>query len=75
MAFSVAATGAASYQWQTSCDKGKTWWDMREAKAQQATVDVDCTSYRVGRPFRCKVTFEDGTSAYSDVAWLTERAE
>ena len=75
VAFSVAATGVASYQWQTSCDKGKTWWDMREAKAQQATVDVDCTSYRVGRPFRCKVTFEDGTSAYSDVAWLTERAE
>ena len=73
VAFSVEAAGASSYQWQSSCDKGKTWWDMFEPTAQQATVDVDCTSYRVGRPFRCKVTFGDGTVAYSDAAWLSER--
>ena len=73
VAFSVEAAGASSYQWQSSCDKGKTWWDMFEPTAQQATVDVDCTSYRVGRPFRCKVTFGDGTVAYSDAAWLSEK--
>lgn len=73
VAFSVEAAGAASYQWQSSCDKGKTWWDMFEPTAQGATVDVDCAAYRVGRPFRCKVTFPDGTVAYSDVAWLSEK--
>lgn len=70
--FSVAATNVKSYQWQSSTDGGKTWWDMFESTAQKATVSVDCTSYRMGRPFRCKVIFNDGSVQYSDVAFLNK---
>ena len=73
VAFSVGASGAASYQWQSTCDKGASWWNMTEATAQKATVVVDCASYRIGRAFRCMVTFDDGSVEYSQPAWLSER--
>lgn len=71
--FSVTAPEAISYQWQSTCDGGKTWWDMTEATAQKPTVEVDCTDYRIGRLFRCRVVLEDGETAFSTTAKLAER--
>lgn len=70
--FSVSATNVASYQWQSSTDGGKTYWNMSEATAQQQTVTVECKQYRIGRPFRCKLTFTDGSTTYTNPAWLSE---
>ncbi|WP_165173295.1 hypothetical protein [Adlercreutzia sp. ZJ242] len=70
MKFSVLAPGAVSYQWESSCDRGKTWWAMFEDTAQSAEVTVGCEAFRDGRPFRCRVTFADGTQALSEQAWL-----
>ncbi len=71
--FSVEASRAVSYQWQSTGDKGSTWWNMTEPTAQKATVLVDCTDYRMGRGFRCVVTFDDGTVECSRPAWLSEK--
>ena len=71
--FTVAATNAASYQWQYSKD-GSTWNKVTTASATTDTLEVAATATKSGRQYRCVVTFNNGTKATSDAATLTVAA-
>ena len=70
--FTVTATGAESYQWQWSSDKGKTWNNSTSATTgyNTDTLQVNAAKKRNGYMYRCQVTNSAGTVT-SDTATLT----
>ncbi len=68
--FTVAATGATSYQWQYRKSATGTWYNSTGTGNKTATLSVEATEARNGFQFRCKVTNAAGTT-YSGAATLT----
>ena len=70
--FTVAATGATSYQWQWSFDGGKNWQNSSSATTgyNTATLQVTATEARNGYMYRCEVSNSAGTVT-SSAATLT----
>ena len=68
--FTVAATGAASYQWQYRKSSSGTWANSSQTGAKTATLTVTATLARNGYQYRCKVTNSVGTET-SNAATLT----
>ena len=68
--FTIAATGAESYQWQFRSSSSATWSNSSAASAKTASFSVTAESYRNGYQYRCKVTNAAG-AVYSDAATLT----
>ncbi len=68
-AFTVEATGAASYQWQYR-SSGGSWLNSPAEGNKTATLKVPATAGRNGNQYRCKVTNAAGSS-WSSAATLT----
>ena len=70
--FTVAATGAESYQWQWRTGSSGTWKDCTSATTgyNKATLEVSATTARNGYQYRCKVSNSAGTTN-SSYATLT----
>ena len=68
--FTVAASGATSYQWQYRTSATGEWYTSTASTAKTATLSVTAESYRSGYQYRCKVTNSAG-SVYSSAATLT----
>ncbi|MBR5342904.1 MAG: leucine-rich repeat protein [Oscillospiraceae bacterium] len=68
--FTVAATGATSYQWQYRKSSSGTWANSSQTGAKTATLTVTATTARNGYQYRCKVTNSVGTET-SNAATLT----
>ncbi|MDL2278391.1 Ig-like domain-containing protein [Parabacteroides sp. OttesenSCG-928-G07] len=70
--FSVTATGAKSYQWQYSRNKGATWSDVRvtaDNGAKTATYSFSAPDHSFdGMLLRCKVTNDAGVEYLSNTA-------
>jgi len=64
--FTVAATGASSYQWQYK-DVGGSWTDSGYSSAKTATLSFTATAEMSGRQYRCKITNSAGTTTSSTV--------
>lgn len=67
--FTVAATGATSYQWQWSPDNGTTWKNSTSATTgyNKATLQVSATTARNGYKYRCIVTNSIGSTTSAAV--------
>ncbi|MDO4492200.1 MAG: hypothetical protein Q4B85_14160, partial [Lachnospiraceae bacterium] len=62
--FSVTATGASSYQWQYSKDRGKTWVKSSitpTLSGGTSTIKVNIAPSNAANVYRCKVTGKDGS--------------
>ena len=68
--FTVAATGAASYQWQYRTSASGSWKATSATGSKTATLTVPATVSRNGYQYRCRVTNEMGTTN-SSAATLT----
>ncbi len=70
--FTVAATGATSYQWQWRNGSSGTWTDSTSATTgyNTKTLKVSATAARSGYQYRCKVSNSSGTT-YTNIATLT----
>ena len=68
--FTVAATGATSYQWQYRTSSTGSWYNSTASTAKSATFTVTAETYRSGYQYRCKVTNSAG-SVTSSAATLT----
>ncbi len=60
VSFSVTATGAKSFQWYYSKDKGKTWDKSGMTGSTTAKLSVPVTEARIGQMYRCTITGSDG---------------
>ena len=67
--FKVTATGATSYQWYVSKDKGATWTEILNNSAS-ATYSLATQAKHNGYRYYCKVTNAAG-SVYSNTVTLT----
>ena len=67
--FTVAASGATSYQWQFRPSSADGWSNCSAASAKTASFTVTAESYRNGYQYRCKVSNANG-SVYSNAATL-----
>ena len=65
--FTIAATGAESYQWQFRSSSSATWSNSSAASAKTASFSVTAESYRDGYQYRCKVTNAAGTTISNTV--------
>ena len=68
--FTVAASGATSYQWQFRPSSADGWSNCSAASAKTASFTLTAESYRNGYQYRCKVSNANGT-VYSSSATLT----
>ncbi|MDO4492008.1 MAG: hypothetical protein Q4B85_13165 [Lachnospiraceae bacterium] len=69
--FSVTATGASSYQWQYSKDRGKTWVKSSitpTLSGGTSTIKVNIAPSNAANVYRCKVTGKDGSVLYTRTA-------
>ena len=71
--FTVAATGATSYQWQYRTGSTGTWNTCTLTGAKTATLTVPATMARNGYQYRCQVTNAGGTTI-SNAATLTVKS-
>ncbi len=69
--FRVAATGAASYQWQASTDGGKTWKNSGANGNKTATLSFTAAAAHNNYQFRCVVKNSSGQSMVTNSATLT----
>lgn len=67
--FTVTALRVASYQWEVNT--GDSWGNTTLSGAKTATLTVAALANRNGYKFRCKLTGEDGSIVYTNVATLT----
>lgn len=72
--FTVAATGATSYQWQYRKSASGTWYNSTQSGNKTATLTVTATEARNGFQYRCKVTNAAGTtnSSYAKLTVVTK---
>ncbi len=70
--FTVAASGATSYQWQWRNGSSGTWADSTSATTgyNTKTLKVSATAVRNGYQYRCKVSNSAGTT-YTNIVTLT----
>ncbi|MBQ3481849.1 MAG: leucine-rich repeat protein [Oscillospiraceae bacterium] len=68
--FTVAATGATSYQWQYRTSSSGSWNDSAATGAKTATLSISAETHRNGYQYRCKVSNANGTVT-SNAATLT----
>ena len=68
--FHVEAIGAVSYQWEQSVDWNPTWRITSQEGSHTDTLRFTVSDSLNGRHYRCRITGEDGTEIYSDVATL-----
>ena len=68
--FTVAAEGAASYQWYYRASASGSWAKTSLSGCTTATLSVKATAARDGYQYRCKVSNEYGYT-YSEPAALT----
>ena len=68
--FTVAATGAESYQWQYRKSASDSWHNSTGTGNKTATLTLTATEARNGFQFRCKITNEAGTT-YTQIVTLT----
>ncbi|MCR5782872.1 MAG: immunoglobulin domain-containing protein [Clostridia bacterium] len=59
--FSVAASGAESYQWQVSGDNGKTWKTTGASGANTAKMTVTASTSTAKAVYRCAINNANGT--------------
>ncbi|MBR6029962.1 MAG: Ig-like domain-containing protein [Clostridia bacterium] len=64
----VVATGVKSYQWQYSTDSGKTWQNNTSGGYNTSSMTFGMVAAFSGRQYRCKLTGEDNSVKYTDVA-------
>ena len=73
--FTVGTTGdVKSYQWQVSKDGGKTWSNVNtttDPSAKTAEFTFKTKATLSGYQYRCKVTYTNGTTIYTNGATLT----
>lgn len=70
--FSVTVTGTvSSYQWQYRKASTGSWANATAAGNKTRQLSVPVTLSRNGYQYRCKVTFYDGSSLFSNTATLT----
>ncbi|MGN1303565.1 MAG: hypothetical protein ACI4YB_00880 [Oscillospiraceae bacterium] len=70
--FKVTASGEGlTYQWQYSCDNGKTW---KNYSVTSASCSIIATPEGNNYLYRCIVTDENGTTIESDAAKVTVKA-
>ena len=72
--FTVAAEGAASYQWYYRASASGSWAKTSLSGCTTATLSVKATAARDGYQYRCKVSNEYGYT-YSEPAALTVNAD
>ncbi|MBR2831466.1 MAG: immunoglobulin domain-containing protein [Oscillospiraceae bacterium] len=68
--FTVAATGAESYQWQYSKNGGATWTNSASVSGKKAAFSFKASAEMNGRMYRCIVTNGAGSTT-SSAATLT----
>lgn len=74
--FSVEAVGAVSYQWECTDEGTDGWYAPAAGDPTSASLSFRLTSEIVwvkDCDFRCRVTFEDGSVEYSDIARIEYR--
>lgn len=66
VAFTVDATGVASYQWQVTLNNGLTWNDSSAGGNKTNTFSISVTTNKYDYLYRCKLTGEDGSVLYTN---------
>jgi len=70
--FTVSASGAEIYQWQTSTD-GANWANCSQSTAGTKTLQVTADSSTFGRSYRCVVSNSLGKKLTSNAAKLSKK--
>ncbi len=70
--FSLKTEGIETYLWQYSKDGGNTWYKSGAAGADTDTITFTVNQKNIGMLYRCKLTTEDGASAFTKAVELYE---
>ncbi len=73
VSFTVTASGAKSYQWYYSKDKGKTWNKSGMTGSTTNKLSVPVTEARIGQMYRCTITGTDGKNVTSKAVTIKKK--